>query len=48
MYFDWVTWSIWLLGFIILIVWVIIPVREFKQMINARKKSENKQANNEN
>jgi len=46
MHFDWVTWSIWLLGFIILIMWVIIPIREFKQLMNSRKKSENKQANN--
>jgi len=48
MYFDWVTWSIWLLGFVILVVWIVIPVREFKQMMNARKKGENKRVNNEN
>lgn len=29
MYFDWITWSIWSLGFIILVMWIVIPLREF-------------------
>lgn len=32
MYFDWITWGIWLIGFIILIVWITVPVREFKSL----------------
>ena len=37
MYFDWITWSIWSLGLIILIVWILIPIKEFKKLINAKK-----------
>jgi hypothetical protein len=37
MYFDWITWSIWLLGFIILVVWVWIPLKEFKKLLARRK-----------
>ena len=40
MYFDWVTWSIWLLGFAILIIWIIIPIREFRQMLHNRSKDQ--------
>ncbi len=29
MYIDWVTWSIWSLGFIILVMWIVIPLKEF-------------------
>lgn len=39
MYIDWITWSIWLLGFIILLIWIIVPLREFRRMLAARKKS---------
>lgn len=35
--FDWVTWSIWLLGFIILVIWVWLPIREFRQLLEARR-----------
>lgn len=38
MYFDWVTWSIWLVGFIIMIVWISVPIKEFKKLL-AQKKS---------
>lgn len=38
MYFDWITWSIWLLGFIIMIVWIMVPVREFKKLITQKNK----------
>lgn len=31
--FDWITWSIWLVGFIILIVWIVIPYREFRRIL---------------
>ncbi len=32
MYFDWITWSIWSLGFIILIMWIIVPLKEFLKL----------------
>ncbi len=37
MTFDWVTWSIWTLGLIILIVWTYVPIKEFSQLIKDRK-----------
>ena len=43
MYFDWVTWSIWLLGFIILVVWIFIPAREFKKLVHEKKIRRKKQ-----
>ena len=39
MYFDWITWGIWLLGFIILIIWIIVPIKEFRRLLANRKKS---------
>jgi len=39
MYFDWITWSIWLLGFIILVIWIIVPLKEFRRLLADRKKS---------
>jgi len=45
MYFDWITWSIWLLGFIILIIWILIPAREFKKLVQ-KKRAEHKSNNN--
>jgi len=38
MYFDWRTWGIWLIGFIILVTWIIVPIREFKKLLKKRKK----------
>ena len=38
MYFDWITWGIWLIGFIILIIWIIVPINEFKKMLADRNK----------
>jgi len=35
---DWVTWSIWLLGFIILVIWILVPIREFRDLYRAHKK----------
>jgi len=37
---DWITWSIWLLGLTILIVWIIVPAKEFKQIIKAKRQQE--------
>lgn len=34
--FDWVTWSIWLVGFIILVVWIVVPYREFRKILKKR------------
>jgi len=34
---DIITWGIWLLGFIVLIIWIYIPIQEFKGMIKDRK-----------
>ena len=39
MAFDWVTWSIWTLGLIILVVWIYVPAKEFMQLLKDRKKS---------
>ena len=41
MYFDWVTWSIWSIGFIILIIWIFIPAREFKKIVQQKRAEEN-------
>ncbi len=38
MYFDWVTWSIWSIGLVILIVWIYVPAREFAQLIKDRRR----------
>ena len=40
MYFDWVTWSIWLVGFIIMVIWILIPVREFKKLVQKTRADE--------
>ncbi len=31
--FDWITWGIWLIGLIILVIWIVIPIREFKSLV---------------
>lgn len=38
MYIDWITWSIWAVGLTILIIWIIIPVREFKKLVQKKRK----------
>ncbi|MEK6756684.1 MAG: hypothetical protein AABZ02_11085 [Bacteroidota bacterium] len=38
MYVDWITWSIWLLGFVILVVWIIVPLKEFKKLVAEKRK----------
>ena len=30
--FDWMTWGVWLIGVVILVIWIIVPLREFAQM----------------
>jgi hypothetical protein len=32
MMFDWVTWGIWSVGFVILVVWIRVPLREFRRL----------------
>ncbi len=44
MYFDWVTWSIWLIGFFILVVWIWIPIKEIRTIV-MKKKQEMASAN---
>lgn len=34
--FDWVTWSIWLVGFVILVIWTIFPLKEFVAIVKAQ------------
>ncbi len=36
MYFDWITWGIWLTGFFILVVWIWIPVKEIKTLVKKK------------
>jgi len=36
MQFDWITWTIWLVGFLILVVWIVVPFREFKRLYRNR------------
>lgn len=33
MQFDWVTWSIWGIGLIITVVWIIVPLKEFIEIV---------------
>jgi len=37
---DWVTWSIWLVGFLIMVIWILVPIREFKRLLATRKTQE--------
>ena len=27
--FDWMTWGVWLIGAVILVIWIIVPIKEF-------------------
>lgn len=38
---DWVTWSIWAVGFAILIIWIWVPIKEFKKIYKKIRKSKN-------
>jgi len=44
MYIDWITWSIWLIGFAILVFWIWFPYREFKQLLSDFKKNNKKES----
>jgi len=33
MQFDWVTWSIWGVGLIITVVWIVVPLKEFLEIV---------------
>lgn len=46
MYFDWLTWSIWLIGFIILVIWILVPAREFKRLVQKKRAERNNTTNN--
>ena len=39
MYFDWITWSIWLIGLAILVIWIYVPIKEFKSLLAKRKET---------
>lgn len=40
MYFDWITWSIWLVGFLVMVTWIWVPIKEYKSLLNKRKQLE--------
>lgn len=40
MSFDWMTWGIFGIGVGILVIWVVIPIREFKGMLKKRREKE--------
>ena len=46
--FDWVTWSIWLVGFVILVIWIIVPLKEFADIIKSQHASYKARAAGEN
>ncbi len=46
MYFDWITWSIWLIGFIIMVIWILVPIREFKRILQQKRLEEKAKKNN--
>jgi len=37
MYFDWITWSIWLIGFLIMIIWIYVPYKEFRGLLKMKR-----------
>ncbi len=38
MYIDWVTWSIWFIGFFIFVIWIWIPIKEIKVLVRKKKR----------
>ena len=38
MYFDWLTWSVWSLGLVLLVYWLIQTTKEFKEIIVSQKR----------
>ncbi len=47
MYFDWITWSIWLIGFIIMVIWILVPIREFRKIVQHKRSEMNAKKNND-
>lgn len=37
MKFDFITWGIWLLGLIILVMWTYLSLKEFRRILRGRK-----------
>jgi len=42
MFFDWITWSIWSIGVLILIFWMIETIKEFKVLFTGYTKRKKK------
>lgn len=40
MYIDWITWSVWSLGVVLLLYWCFETIREFKSLFSRRKRRE--------
>jgi heme exporter protein D len=34
MFFDWITWSIWGIGLIILVLWLVETIKEFRVLLS--------------
>ena len=39
---DWVTWSIWGVGLIILAIWIVVPAREFRKILQKHRSRKDK------
>jgi len=44
---DLVTWSVWLVGFAIFIIWIWIPARELRTLLKDRQIQGNKKISND-
>ena len=44
--FDWITLSVWLIGLVILVIWIIVPIKEFNQMRKRMKAKQEKISDN--
>ena len=42
MFFDWITWSIWSIGVLILIFWTIEAIKEFRSLFSEQTESKEK------
>lgn len=42
MIFDWVTWSIWSIGVLILVLWTIETIKEFRTLFSEEAKTKKK------
>ena len=45
MFFDWITWGVWGIGLLILILWLIETIKEFRILFSEQ--TEIKSENNE-